>query len=253
MNPFAEKYKTLSNADLLKIIDNPSDYQPFAVEAAESELNQRELTTSELEEANAENEAKKQHLREQIDRKVAFETKVKGIGFSIADTINPIQKTPPSANRIIAILSIGFGVLFLYEIFNQLEYLEFILTDKFVSWDLKILLYLLNLIVLPLAVFLFWRRKKSGWVFFSILFTFSLLAALYSLTLLLKLNRVDNRVNDLLPVASPASILWNVLFFAGCLWLIYKNDIRVIYAIDKRAIIISTLIGIVLTVLMGAT
>ena len=36
MTEFTERFKTYSNTELLKIIDNPDDYQPLAVEAANS-------------------------------------------------------------------------------------------------------------------------------------------------------------------------------------------------------------------------
>ena len=252
MNPFTERYKTLSNADLLKVTDNPSDYQPMAIEAAESALNQRQLTAAELEKAKAENQVKKQEKQEQTDKKIAFENKIKDIGSSIADVINPIQRTPPSANRVIAILSIVFGVLFLYQVYNQFGFIKYMLTYKDAKWGFEMILYFLPLILLPLATFLFWRRKKTGWILFSIFFTFSALGAVVAFISALKLNRTVYGINNILPPVSPVPILMNILFFGGCLWLIYKNDIREIYAVDKRAIIISTVIGIVLAVLMVA-
>lgn len=39
MNEFIKRYKTLSNSDLLRVIENQSDYQPEAVEAAMAEIN----------------------------------------------------------------------------------------------------------------------------------------------------------------------------------------------------------------------
>ena len=54
MNPFTERYKTLSNTDLLKIIDNGADYQPLAVETAYTELENRKLAPEVLENAKAE-------------------------------------------------------------------------------------------------------------------------------------------------------------------------------------------------------
>jgi hypothetical protein len=49
MNQYTELYKPLSNSDLLKIINNPNDYQLSAIEAAKSELADRQLTEVELE------------------------------------------------------------------------------------------------------------------------------------------------------------------------------------------------------------
>ena len=50
MNPFSDIYKALSPTELIKIIDNPDNYQPLAVEAASSELTSRQLSDEEIEE-----------------------------------------------------------------------------------------------------------------------------------------------------------------------------------------------------------
>ncbi|MEO8403605.1 MAG: hypothetical protein ABI480_03385, partial [Chitinophagaceae bacterium] len=40
---FSYYYKTISDADLLSILENPDDYQPEAIEAAKNELITRQL------------------------------------------------------------------------------------------------------------------------------------------------------------------------------------------------------------------
>lgn len=47
-NNFAELYKTCSTDQLLYVVDNPDHYEPSVLEAAESELKSRQLTTEEL-------------------------------------------------------------------------------------------------------------------------------------------------------------------------------------------------------------
>ena len=48
MNPFAEKYKSFTNAQLLEIIDTPDNYRQLAVEAAEDELLARDISLAEI-------------------------------------------------------------------------------------------------------------------------------------------------------------------------------------------------------------
>ena len=43
MNPYTELYKSLSNSDLLRIINNPDDYKPLATETAKVNLLQGNL------------------------------------------------------------------------------------------------------------------------------------------------------------------------------------------------------------------
>ena len=51
LNDFRKYYRTISNTELLSILDNPSDYQPQAVEAAQKEFSYRQLSEIEIREA----------------------------------------------------------------------------------------------------------------------------------------------------------------------------------------------------------
>ncbi|MEO6631391.1 MAG: hypothetical protein ABIN13_06700, partial [Mucilaginibacter sp.] len=101
MNQFTARYKTLSNADLLKIIDTPADYQPEAVEAANDELAARTLVDDELFAAREKNEALKQEQLLKSAKTKALQNKAQDIVYSITDTLNPIQSEKPSAPKAI--------------------------------------------------------------------------------------------------------------------------------------------------------
>jgi hypothetical protein len=250
MNQFTEKYKTLSTAALLKIIDKPDDYQPLAVDAAKEELATRQLTAEELAIANAENEAELQEKQLKTEKRNAFENKVKDISATVIDAVHPIQRTPPTANRIINILSIVFGVLFLIEFFNQFSLIKFILTDKAAKWGFEMIFYLLSIFFIPVAAYMFWRRMKSGWVLFCVFFSYSALSAVILLCMLLKHRHADPAIDNLFPTPSPVTPLWNILFFGGCIWLVLKNEIREIYNIDKKTIYTSAGLGLLVTIIV---
>lgn len=91
MNQFAERYRTLSNADLLGIIENESGYLPEAIEAARKEMLLRNLSDQELEGAKRE-VADAQRRNEEG---AVLDRKVRNIGRTLLDLINPIQKTLP--------------------------------------------------------------------------------------------------------------------------------------------------------------
>ena len=48
---FSDYYKTISNGDLLIILENPGGYQPLAVEPAKSELKNQQLSDFQIQEA----------------------------------------------------------------------------------------------------------------------------------------------------------------------------------------------------------
>ena len=50
-NNFSEYYKSISDTELLSILDNTDDYQPMAIEAAKVEFSNRQLSDTEIQEA----------------------------------------------------------------------------------------------------------------------------------------------------------------------------------------------------------
>ena len=50
-NPFTEYYKTITNTELIIILDNKGKYQQEAVEAANLEFNDRNLSAEQIAEA----------------------------------------------------------------------------------------------------------------------------------------------------------------------------------------------------------
>ena len=76
MNQFAERYKTFTNAQLIRIIDNQIEYQELAIEAAENELAKRQLTDDERESLRIGNEIIEHEKQIQNDKKWTFENKV---------------------------------------------------------------------------------------------------------------------------------------------------------------------------------
>ena len=118
-NNFSEYYKTISNTELLIILQTPGDYQPLAVEAAKKEFFNRQLSDSEIKEAK-QPLITKQIQKEKESKKVkAIEDKVKNIGHNIIDTVSPIQPGIPSTEKTIRLITIVFGGIFLYQFIKE--------------------------------------------------------------------------------------------------------------------------------------
>lgn len=70
-NKFSEAMANRSDAELLKIVNEQRhDYQPEAVEAAEKELANRNLSVEQIEKANKENEIKEHVESEKANKKL---------------------------------------------------------------------------------------------------------------------------------------------------------------------------------------
>src|SRR6478672_736347 len=114
-NNFSEYYKTISDTELLNILDNSNDYQPSAVEAAKQEFANRQLTESEIQQARQPLIAKREQKDKEREKVKAVETKIKTAGQTFIDTINPIQSGIPSTEKIIRFIVIVFGGMLLYQ------------------------------------------------------------------------------------------------------------------------------------------
>jgi hypothetical protein len=250
MNQFSERYKTFSNSDLLRVIENQSDYQPEAVEAAKTEINQRNLSDEEFTEAKSDLEPERQVKQKQNKKKAEVEQKVMSLGTSVFDTINPIQKTAPTAERLIRLITIVFGLIAIFKWYNQFGLVKFMLTDNSAGWDLSMIEYFLPLILLPIATILFWLRKKSGWILMAAYLTYSAISAFGLIIMTWNMEPLGvPALDSLFPQTSPTTQILTTLFFGGALWVLTKKEIKEHYNINRQITLATIGISAVLTIL----
>jgi hypothetical protein len=247
MNQFSERYKTLSTPELLKVIDTPSDYQALAVEAAVEELANRGLTGQEIADARSENESLELEEQLQKEKRKLFENKLKDVGAYIADAVNPVFETSPKTKRVINLLISLLGITFLIQLFSEFPMVKFLLTYGKATLTFKTsMLYFLPLIMPFMGAFLLWRSKILGWLLSA---AFLISSAVIPLTIFFvsvfrHVTRpgFSNFADRLI-----APSIGSMLFYGGCLWLIFRKDVREVYRIDKSAISIAVGLGIILT------
>src|SRR5262245_21210068 len=91
-NSFSNYYKSVGNAELLAILENPADYQPEALEAAQSEWNQRQLSLNDIDEARRLLALSQQNQSKQNEKIRAVEQRTKEKLISIVDKFNPVRE-----------------------------------------------------------------------------------------------------------------------------------------------------------------
>ncbi|MBI3234141.1 MAG: hypothetical protein HYZ42_08880, partial [Bacteroidetes bacterium] len=123
-NPFAIRYKKLTNAELLEILEHASDYQEKAVDAAKLELTYRNLSEHEM--VLAQNQLQEiKYEKEKFDKTIEeIESKTKKIGWKLLDTLHPAKSEAPSASRYINSIAILLSILFLYKLHDNWEPLK---------------------------------------------------------------------------------------------------------------------------------
>lgn len=231
---FIEYYKTISDAELLSILDNPDDYQPLAVEAAKEELFKRGLSDAKIQEARQFLIAKQLQKKIEREKVKAVETKIKSVGHTFIDTINPIQSGIHSTEKTIRLIVIIFGGLFLYQFIKDFKthwgYVKDIPRFPFGS-----IIYLLPQILLPLATFAFWKRKTFGWTLLTVFVTFSAVGAMWLLFQSFSWKHSDfGSFDNLFPRPSPTTSIIQLIFLIVAMYVLCKTDVRAVFSIDKQ-------------------
>ena len=240
---FNEKFKTYTNTELLRIIDNPDGYQPNAVETAKIIFSDRQLTEEEIKNAKDEFEAERQEKLNKEQKKRLIEDKFKNIGKSILDNVNPIQNETPTTEKTIKIISLIFGGLFLFQLYKDFGMVSFMFTDNSADWDFSMVLYFLPLLVVPTATILFFKRNKFGWLLLTVFLTYSAVSAIGLSILTMNMEPMGTpALDNIFPQTSLTAHLLTFLFFVGTIGAISRDNIRTVYIISKQTMVLTILI-----------
>ena len=228
-----EKFEAYSNAELLRIIHNPADYQAQAVETAKIIFAGRQLSASEIEAAENEYEIERQ-------QKQIAQDKAKNIGKSVFDYINPFQKKTPTTVRTIAVISFLLGAHFLFRLYKHFGMLKFLFTGGYAEWDLTMAISFLPLILIPVAAILLYTGKKAGWLLSAIVLTDCAVSEINQIFLKVYMKSSGIEALDSLFPQFPTPIYLLVfLFWSGIICVISREKIRSVYSIRKRTMILT--------------
>jgi hypothetical protein len=260
MNEFQERFKNFDNRKLLKIIEDAENYQSIAVEAAKLELSNRNVSDEEVQSIKGEFKDKQAEIDKRKGQIRNVENKAKEIGTELFETVSPIQKEPQTIDRKINLIVIVFGILAAYQIFKEFDMIQFMFTDSLAEWDFSMVLYFLPMIILPIAVFLFWKRNKIGWILMGAFFVYNIVNAIGIFLLTWDWNREDEYINDyssgelesLFPQPNPIIYLIIVAIFVATLWAIFREDLRNEFKVDMKSGLITIGISTLITItIMG--
>ncbi|MFP9113966.1 hypothetical protein ACLI1A_08480 [Flavobacterium sp. RHBU_3] len=169
-------YQNYPDAKLLDVIDNPNAYRPEAIETAQALLDERQLTDEQIAtlrrrnaEAAFEAAAPLVQRKEQQDR-----LKLKAKSF--IEDISPANHAPGSSARMVKTITLFFIASYIYMLWGNVRFVYYLITH-FNHVDLFSALRLLEALFMPVAIYLFYRQKRAGWV---MLFCYTIAGVLLS-------------------------------------------------------------------------
>jgi len=238
MTEFTELYQKLSNSELLKIISESEKYNPIAVETAKTEIASRQLTEQELNQAKSKIVEKENAKKRVIEKRKEFEKKIGKNASTLFDTINPIQNGIQTPEKIIRLTILVFGGLAIYRLYQQLGMFQIIFHEGISDWDLSMIEYFFPIIILPIAVILYWKRNKIGWILLSIFLTYSAFNAV--VLFFMNLGRQPSGIpalENIFPRVSSGVYIMILLFYGGFLFLNCKERVRSVLKISKQTML----------------
>ena len=238
MSEFTEHYSKLSNSALFEILSNSSSYKAAAIKTAKEEIESRNLSEIEVPMAKQDIESKNREQEISRSKRKQKVDKTKESLASYFDRINPFHSEITTAEKTIRLITIIFGGISIYNIYNEFDMLQFQFENGISGWDLSMVEYFLPIFFLPLATILFWKRKRIGWIMLSAFLTYSGINAIGLFSITIGQQPIGIPAFDsAFPTVSPFSYLISFFFFSGTLWYICKETIRIKYHITKRSMI----------------
>lgn len=215
---FYEQFREYPNVELLKIIAQPGNYQPQAVEAAGRILQERNVTVEETEEAAqyfGEVQAKEEKM-------MAYKEKAKDF---LQPVIQPEATIQPGKWLNILLLLVLLD--YLWVLYDAVRDLVLFLRCESCEFDpVFFLLSLLGILYIPFIFFLLWKRKRWGWILLFADGGIAVVSRLSSMLLLFKYNSIYG--------VSITTTIITILIRTGFLIFLWRKEIADYFSVSGK-------------------
>lgn len=133
-------------------------------------------------------------------------------------------------------ICIVLSFIFIYEVINEFLLIKSMLLS-ISDCDIICKLYLTPLLLTPIAIILFWRRKKIGWILICFLISFTAFTILLSF---IEWNGTSQIANRIIALA----------FNSAIIWVINKDDIRNIFNIKRQDALIPFIAALIIALMI---
>ncbi|MCB0793065.1 MAG: hypothetical protein H6595_05090 [Flavobacteriales bacterium] len=156
---YARQFARMADTALVAIVDDPADRDPEAVHAAQRELDRRGIPEHDLAEIRA---GRAQDMVERARSKARFAK----LGRHAGDAASTLQSTfispaerPRSELQWLLVLTLPLALVWFLQL-PRLTLLPWIFSAQL---DPSTALYLLPVMIIPIIIYLLWRKRRVGW------------------------------------------------------------------------------------------
>ena len=201
---FREQYKNFLTCDLLKITMSPGSYQSAAVIAAAEVLNGRVITQADRDEAE----------KKIGNSETAYQKKKLPV-ISIRD----INSMPDKWVNVILAIAV---LQYLYLLYIDINALDVVLHRQNFPFRLVLLGSYIDLLYLPILLFMFYRHNRWGWILL-------LGAKLFTIIPTLVYYFHDYGGGSIFPF-----FLFETFLNVAVVMLLWKQDVRRVFTVNNR-------------------
>jgi hypothetical protein len=154
---FYDEYKDYPNLELLKIIRNPSDYQPLAVAAASQILDERQVPVEEI-------SALDKSLHELSETERFKREKFARMTAKTADLFPPIAQPHKEVEptKWVNLFLLVVATQYAWMLFGMIKHVIRLLSRQ--SFDWFDYINFLPVLYVPFIFFLIFKRRRWGWI-----------------------------------------------------------------------------------------
>ena len=224
---FANVYKTWSNLELFRLLQNKDDYQPAAIEAATEEINARNLSRHDFEILQKEYEQLQLKKRSTLQKKLI--NKLELNKEKVVADLNPF--TEKTIDRNIRLFCYSIGLIILFNFITGYNWIFNVFKSGY--WNSSSILALMPFFFVPIGIYYFWKKQKFGWGIIAIwlLVTVVVVALEYIAELQIP---DDNFYSRFFHKRGLNYYLILFLFFGSLLFYINTNKITEAFNIHKK-------------------
>ena len=236
MTEFTERYKQLSDKDLLAILADASSYQPIAVETAKKELETRNLSENQIALLGTEVAREKQQKVNAKQKQSEETEKLKNDFFALFKNVNPFAPQLELHEKQIRFMCWFFAVISIYTLYSSFHSIIFLVKAYLDgTFDAFSVLYLVDIIVLLLGTILFWKRKTVGWIFIVFYCTIGVSTFISSIIYEI-VNPIPEYIilnENLVPQNNIGNYLLYLIFFVSNMYVLLKANVKKVFQINN--------------------